>query len=211
MNMKENWEAIHALRDGEPCKHPGCLSHLSHPCEGCGRIGGKKIILTSNPSPNNYLKELWDKSKDITSEYFAAPTEQINCQTCTDQTKYPIGFWDGEKSHGQIFDCNNQACLVKQENIEKALVIKAKMEEVEKINLDNGIDMKLIKAKRKSLEITINKMALKLRIMCSKYSGYETCREPLPVELRDKIEDIFKEMKSGYMGEILKKYGRNNK
>lgn len=28
------------LKDGEPCSHPGCLSHLSHPCEGCGRIAG---------------------------------------------------------------------------------------------------------------------------------------------------------------------------
>lgn len=27
--------------DGEPCRHPGCLSHCSHPCEGCGRIGGR--------------------------------------------------------------------------------------------------------------------------------------------------------------------------
>jgi hypothetical protein len=31
------------LRPGEPCKHPGCLSHISHPCEGCGRIGGRPI------------------------------------------------------------------------------------------------------------------------------------------------------------------------
>ena len=23
-----------------PCQHPGCLSHASHPCEGCGRLGG---------------------------------------------------------------------------------------------------------------------------------------------------------------------------
>lgn len=30
-----------ALRDGYPCGHPGCLSHASHPCEGCGRIGGQ--------------------------------------------------------------------------------------------------------------------------------------------------------------------------
>jgi hypothetical protein len=29
------------IPDGVPCKHPGCLSHLSHPCEGCGRIGGR--------------------------------------------------------------------------------------------------------------------------------------------------------------------------
>lgn len=29
------------LRDGVPCGHPGCLSHISHPCEGCGRVGGR--------------------------------------------------------------------------------------------------------------------------------------------------------------------------
>lgn len=28
-------------KDGEPCKHPGCLSHVSHPCEGCGRTAGR--------------------------------------------------------------------------------------------------------------------------------------------------------------------------
>lgn len=25
---------------GGPCSHPGCLSHRTHPCEGCGRVGG---------------------------------------------------------------------------------------------------------------------------------------------------------------------------
>jgi hypothetical protein len=30
----------HHLRDGEPCGHRGCLSHVSRPCEGCGRIAG---------------------------------------------------------------------------------------------------------------------------------------------------------------------------
>ena len=23
-----------------PCDHPGCFSHVTHPCEGCGRIWG---------------------------------------------------------------------------------------------------------------------------------------------------------------------------
>jgi hypothetical protein len=30
-----------ALRPDQPCAHPGCLSHVSHPCEGCGRTAGK--------------------------------------------------------------------------------------------------------------------------------------------------------------------------
>lgn len=28
------------LKDGEPCWHPGCLHHVTHPCEGCGRTAG---------------------------------------------------------------------------------------------------------------------------------------------------------------------------
>lgn len=33
-------QARRKLERGEPCRHPGCLSHVSHPCEGCGRVGG---------------------------------------------------------------------------------------------------------------------------------------------------------------------------
>lgn len=36
------------VADGQPCDHPGCLIHISHPCEGCGRIGGKGDV-TENP------------------------------------------------------------------------------------------------------------------------------------------------------------------
>ncbi len=25
-----------------PCSHPGCMSHVTHPCEGCGRTWGPK-------------------------------------------------------------------------------------------------------------------------------------------------------------------------
>ena len=37
----------HILKDGEPCEHPGCLDHFSHPCEGCGRIGGETVFKVS--------------------------------------------------------------------------------------------------------------------------------------------------------------------
>jgi hypothetical protein len=29
------------LKDGKSCGHPGCLYHITHPCEGCGRISGR--------------------------------------------------------------------------------------------------------------------------------------------------------------------------
>jgi len=34
---------IKELKDGEPCGHRGCLQHFSHPCEVCGRIGGRAV------------------------------------------------------------------------------------------------------------------------------------------------------------------------
>jgi hypothetical protein len=29
--------------DGVPCSHSGCLAHRTHPCDGCGKIGGRTI------------------------------------------------------------------------------------------------------------------------------------------------------------------------
>lgn len=39
--LAEAKENKRRYRDYEPCEHPGCLSHISHPCENCGRVGGK--------------------------------------------------------------------------------------------------------------------------------------------------------------------------
>ena len=39
--MEINIHRRQLLRDGEPCSHLGCLSHISHPCDGCGRVGGR--------------------------------------------------------------------------------------------------------------------------------------------------------------------------
>jgi hypothetical protein len=30
--------------DGEECNHAGCRNHISHPCEGCGRIGARGVV-----------------------------------------------------------------------------------------------------------------------------------------------------------------------
>lgn len=29
------------LKPDQPCSHPGCLHHRTHPCEGCGRTAGR--------------------------------------------------------------------------------------------------------------------------------------------------------------------------
>lgn len=35
-------EEAFSLRDGVPCRHPGCPHHVTHPCDGCGRVGGRR-------------------------------------------------------------------------------------------------------------------------------------------------------------------------
>jgi hypothetical protein len=37
-------EVMVRLEDGEECLHKGCSSHISHPCEGCGRIGAHGVV-----------------------------------------------------------------------------------------------------------------------------------------------------------------------
>ena len=115
----------------------------------------------------------------------------MNCQTCNDLTKYPIGFWDGEKSHGRIYNCNNLSCEVKQANIEKALAISEEKQTNIIENAKRGISMERVKMQRRELLITTFKMAKSLAISPSDYSNYETCRVALPVEMIERINEIF--------------------
>jgi len=37
------------VKQGEPCSHAGCLHHVTHPCEGCGRIAGRTVKQEQEP------------------------------------------------------------------------------------------------------------------------------------------------------------------
>lgn len=58
---------IEYLREGEACVHIGCINHISHPCEICGRIGavGSKWIYKSvlNDEKNRILRERREQGK----------------------------------------------------------------------------------------------------------------------------------------------------
>jgi len=44
----------------EPCTHPGCKNHVSHPCEGCGRFWGEiETVITQVE-----IKQVYDDSGD---------------------------------------------------------------------------------------------------------------------------------------------------
>jgi len=41
MDKRQKW--LDSLPDGVPCDHVGCLQHVSHPCEVCGRVAGRRL------------------------------------------------------------------------------------------------------------------------------------------------------------------------
>ena len=47
------WDSDILYKSGEPCTHKGCLSHITHPCEVCGRRGGEGKILKEKVSYEN--------------------------------------------------------------------------------------------------------------------------------------------------------------
>jgi len=130
----------------------------------------------------------------------------MNCQTCNDPTKYIIGLWDGANgTHGAIYDCHNLNCEINKNRLKEVDRSEENRRAVVKANSRNEVQMISIRAKRKELQITISKMARELGISPSDYSNYETCRVALPVEMVERIEDVFEDAQ--YCKEIKLKGG----
>ena len=58
------------LPDGSPCKHPGWLSHISHPCEECGRTGSLRSsdaewLQVGSIKPEVAANPVWIRSKGM--------------------------------------------------------------------------------------------------------------------------------------------------
>jgi len=79
-------EKILNLPDGVPCKHPGCLSHISHPCEGCGRIGGR----TKNS--RDKILELFPESKEM-PDFSGAPSADYCIVRPATKEDWPENKW----------------------------------------------------------------------------------------------------------------------
>ena len=88
------------LKPGEPCDHPGCLSHVSHPCESCGRIAGQ----------GNYtLKHPWvvEPAVDVKTDIYRQVKRQCTKSGCTRVARYygPLG------GYGKLCDQHaNEKC-----------------------------------------------------------------------------------------------------
>ena len=78
------------LREGEPCSHRGCLSHISHPCESCGRVGGRYVLESAIESYKYGLPVTYDGDKhkiifgskgSHCGEYFEGESVSLYCRS----------------------------------------------------------------------------------------------------------------------------------
>jgi hypothetical protein len=66
---------------GEPCDHTGCASHITHPCEGCGRIAARRRpVRSSNVASIGYdavnkVLEVEFHNGNRVYQYFDVPEE----------------------------------------------------------------------------------------------------------------------------------------
>jgi len=79
--MKKN--ELKNLMNGEPCDHPGCSGHISHPCEACGRVACKKAY-----TPN----AIYHDTKYLEFRFFAYSQTKVT------------SIWD-------VLSKNNKICL----------------------------------------------------------------------------------------------------
>lgn len=61
------------MKDGEPCGHPGCLNHVTHPCEGCGRVAGRTTFYRYD-GYSNLIAEPWYVVKETPGGWWIRPT-----------------------------------------------------------------------------------------------------------------------------------------
>jgi len=80
----EREKEVKSLRDGEPCSHVGCLHHVSHPCEGCGRIGGVHQVCGVNGCTRRAVTGAsgWPAHKESVHSYF----HELGCPHCDSES-----------------------------------------------------------------------------------------------------------------------------
>ena len=79
-------------KEGQPCNHKGCLNHVTHPCEGCGRIEGRRVDWKAQLAKDLYLETMdvaW--TDDIIIQYALAVSKAIEsnrrCGECEKRNK----------------------------------------------------------------------------------------------------------------------------
>lgn len=70
----------------DPCAHPGCHSHHSHPCEGCGRIWAEIPILITDVRPER-VQEISEEDCEAEGIFNSSGMHLYDC--CSSRSYHP--------------------------------------------------------------------------------------------------------------------------
>ena len=119
------------------------------------------------------------------------------CNACKEPTKFVVGFYDGSRSKGCVFDCKNKGCEVYQirrftESKEVQYRIK-----IQNLNSQNGMYAGYIAALRRDAKISMMKMSEIAGCSPADYSSYEHEKKEFDPEIYRQCEKYLKEKEGG--------------
>jgi hypothetical protein len=102
-------------RHGEPCPHPGCLSHQTHPCEVCGRRGGRGDW-TETVFDSAYSGMDW--AIPGSAQHGAVLLERVPCPTC--ESSGHTGVWNPERQAFDVcWECGDKGYVLRAAEAKK--------------------------------------------------------------------------------------------
>lgn len=105
------------------------------------------------------------------------------CGACKNKSKRVVGFADGETSSHFLFDCDSSLCRMKLLRDEKANERKLNHEHVQKTNLQNGVDVDVLRELCLKQHITMFEMARFLNVSVVEYSNFISCKQCMPADV----------------------------
>lgn len=109
------------------------------------------------------------------------------CEKCRNKTKYISGFWDGENGGGYMYTCDSKICPIAARRDKKALEAMLRKRKVQNENFKNGVSAQYFAQKRREARLLLKEVSDHTGLSPAELSAYENEREPIPVDLYDRL------------------------
>lgn len=118
------------------------------------------------------------------------------CNTCKEPTKFVVGFYDGPRSKGCVYDCKNKECEVYQiRRFSESKEVQDRIK-IQNLNSRNGMYAGYIAALRRDAKISMMKMSRIAGCSPADYSSYEHERKEFNPDVYRRCMDYLKRKES---------------
>lgn len=110
------------------------------------------------------------------------------CEKCSQSTKRPVGFWDGENEDGELtggftYTCDSQECPIAQKRRADEEGRARRQAAAREANLKEYISAEQFRSARREARLTLKEAADLAGVTPAELSAYENEREPFPPDI----------------------------